>query len=167
MSLTLPASVPVDGTRTVLFLLTVANINAIKLSEITAGENISCYLTGDGWAPTGDQAVITDSRLCSTQDFELPGRKTKSLTIRYVFNLDSAPDDEARIALAEGSTGVLFNRLQTDASDAVAVGDWYEAWPVTAGEPMVMPAEANAVDRIEQRMFVTGDVAKFKKVVTA
>lgn len=163
----IPASVPVDGTRRVTFLPAVADPEAVTVAEITAGTDLSCYLTGDGWAPSGDQAVVADSRLCSTQEFELGGRKTKSLTLRYVFNLNNADDDEARIALAEGTKGYLYHGLQTDVDDAASAGDFYELWPVTAGEPNVMPAEANAVDRIEQRMFVSGKVVKFAEVAGA
>jgi hypothetical protein len=162
---TIPTSVPVDGTRTVSFLSAVAAPAAVTAVEATAGQVISCYLTGDGWAPSGDQATVTDDRWCSSQTFELPGRKTKSLTLRYVFNLDTPADDVARIALAEGAKGYLLNRLQVDSDDAYAIGDWYELWPVTMGEPMVLPAEANAVDRIEQKAFVTGEVVKFQQLV--
>ena len=162
--MTIPASVPVDGTRKVSFLSAVAAPAAVTAVEATAGKDLSCYLTGDGWQPTGDQAVVPDNRLCATQTFELPGRKTKSLSVRYVFNLDVPADDEARIALAEGAKGYVLNRLQVDSDDAYALGDWYELWPVTAGEPMVMPAEQNAVDRIDQKLFVTGPVQKFKQL---
>lgn len=161
-----PASVASDGTRRVIFVPAVADINAITIAEITAADNVSCYLTGDGWTPSGEQATIPDPRLCSTTDFERPGRKTKSLTVRYVFNLDNPTDDEARLALTEGTQGVFVNVLQRVSSvegDLPATGDWYEAWPVQLGEQMVMPAEANAVDRIEQRAFVTGPVAKFEQ----
>ena len=165
----LPASVPVDGTRRVLFADTVADAAAVTVVEANAAENLSCYITGDGWVPAGDQAVIVDGRLCSTQDFEQPGRKSKQLTMRYVFNLKNPADDVARIALAEGSTGYLLNVLQKDEADGdtITADDWYEAWPVKAGEAFVMPPEANAVDRIEQKMFITGPVQKFKKFVTA
>lgn len=162
---TLPASVPVDGTRTVSFLTAVAAPAAVTVAEANAGKIISCYLTGDGWQPTGDQAVVQDDRLCETQSFELPGRKTKSLTVRYVFNLDTPTDDVARLNMAEGTKGWALNRLQADSDDAYAASDWYELWPVTCGEQMILPAEANAVDRIEQKLFVTGPVLKFKQLV--
>jgi hypothetical protein len=149
----------------VAFLSAVADGAAVTVAEANAGDKITCYLTGDGWNPSGDQATITDDRLCSTQTFELPGRKTKSLTIRYVFNLSEPTDDEARLALPEGEAGFLLMRMQKSADATFAVGDYYELWPVTAGEPNVLPAEANSVDRIEQRVFVTGPVVKFGQIV--
>ena len=162
----IPASVPVEGTRRVVFCPTVADINAITVSEIEAGKLIGCYVTKTGWQPSSDQASIVDGRLCSSQDFEQPGKKTKQLSLQYTFNLGTPEDDEARIALAEGTTGVLVNVLQKEeAEEAFVVGDWYEAWPVKCGEQQVMTVEENAVDRIQQKQFVTGPVAQFKQLV--
>lgn len=165
----LPASVPVDGTRRVIFVPTVANPTAVTIAEANAGTPIAGYLTGDGWIPGGDQATISDTRLLSSQDFEQPGRKTKTLGIRYTFNLATVTDDVARITLAEGTTGFLLNVLQKPEEDGetITAADWYEAWPVKVGEQMVMPSEANSVDRIDQKAFVTGRVEKFRQFTAA
>ncbi|MDQ7877372.1 hypothetical protein Q9R08_05210 [Microbacterium sp. QXD-8] len=165
--LTLPAAVPSMGTRRVVFLPTVANIEAITLTEITAGENISCYLTrAGGWQPTNDQASVQDGRYCSAQDFEQPGTESRSLTIQYTFNLGTPTADEARLALEKGTTGILVHFLQIDQDeDTFAVGDWYEAVPVTMGIQSVMGVEDNAVDRIQQKAFVTGPWTEFKQLV--
>lgn len=164
----LPASVPVEGTRRVVFITgDPADIQAITLTELEAGDDVSCYVTGDGWKPTGDQTIIPDSRLCSTQDFQRGGRKTKGLSLTYTYNLNDPTDDAARLALIEGTAGVLVNILQKPESeeDDYAVGDWYEAWPVTLGEQMVMPPETNAIDRLSQIAFVTGVVERFYQIV--
>ena len=165
----LPASVPVDGTRRVIYVPTVADPAAVTVAEANGGTPIAGYVTGDGWTPGGDQATIPDPRLQSSQDFERPGRKTKTLSIRYVYNLNSPEDDQARITLAEGTTGYLLNVLQKpeEDGDEITAEDWYEAWPIQAGEQYVMPAEANAIDRIEQKTFVTGRVEKFRQFAAA
>jgi len=164
----LPASVPVDGTRRVIFIPTAADIRAVTATEANAGVHLASYIAGgDAWTPGGDQATIPDPRLSSSQDFEQPGRKTKTLSIRYTYNLNSEEDDVARLTLAEGTVGYLLNVLQKPEldGDTITADDWYEAWPVKAGEPMVVPSEANAVDRIDQKMFVTGPVEKFRQFV--
>lgn len=167
MSMVLPASVPVEGTRRYIWIEGgAADINAITLGELIAGVDVSCYITGDGWQPTGDQAFITDARACTTQDIQRFGRKTKGLAIRYVYNLNEPTEDEARLALAEGSTGDLVSILQKPEEDEdYEVGDWYQAWPSQLGEQMPMPAETNAVDRINQQVAVTGKVTGFCQVV--
>jgi hypothetical protein len=168
MSMVLPASVPVEGTRRVVFIEGgVSDVTEITLAEVESGDNISCYVTGSGWQPTGDQAVITDSRLCTTQDLQRGGRKTKGLTLQYTYNLGTPEDDEARLALTEGASGVIVNVLQKpEDEDDIEVGDWYEAWPVTLGEQNPMPPETNAIDRISQVAFVTGEVYRFGQIVS-
>lgn len=167
MSMVLPASVPVEGTRRVVWIPGgVADINAITIGEVASGTDVSCYITGAGWQPTGDQAVIPDPRLCTSQDLERAGRKTKSLTIQYVYNLNEPTDDEARIDLVEGTAGVLVNVLQKpEDEDEIAIGDWYQGWPVSLGEQMPMPPETNAVDRLSQKCFVTGAVSSIEQLV--
>jgi len=167
--LTLPAAVPSMGTRRVVFLPTAEDIEAITLPEITAADNISCYLTrSGGWQPTGDQATITDARYCSAQDFEQPGTKTRTLMVQYTFNLANPTDDEARLALQEGVVGILVHFLQIDQEEeSFAVGDWYEAVPVRMGMQNVMGVEDNAVDRIQQKAFITGEWVSFKQLVAA
>lgn len=167
--LTLPAAVPSMGTRRVVFLPTAEDIEAITLPEITAADNISCYLTrSGGWQPTGDQATITDARYCSAQDFEQPGTKTRTLMVQYTFNLANPTDDEARLALQEGVVGIFVHFLQIDQDEeSFAVGDWYEAVPVRMGMQNVMGVEDNAVDRIQQKAFITGEWVSFKQLVAA
>lgn len=161
----IPASVDAEGSRRVVFITAAADVEAITVAEITAGDDVSCYITGNGWQPGGDQGTITDTRLCSSTDFERPGRKTKTLTIQYTVNFGTPADDVARLNLVEGTAGYLVNFLQVDEDATLAANDWYEAWPVTLGEQMMMPPEANAVDRITQKAFVTGPVAKFHQLV--
>lgn len=165
MALTLPAAVPSMGTRRVYFIPAAVDIEAITVAEITAGDNLSCYLTRDGWAPTKDQATITDSRYCSAQDFEIPGAKTRSLMLTYTTNLNEAGDDEARLALEEGTEGILVHLLQVDADhDTPESGDFYEAVPVRAGEQNILPVEDNALDRIQQKAFITGEWTSFHQI---
>jgi hypothetical protein len=170
MVLTLPASVPSMGTRRVVFIPgTVADINAITLAEVTSAENISCYLVrSGGWAPTTNEGTITDSRYCSAQDFEQPGTVQRQLSVQYTFNLADPTADEARLALQRGTVGVLVHLLQVDEdAETFAADDWYEAVPVKAGVQTIQPVEDNAVDRISQKMFVTGEWSEFSQLVAA
>jgi|GEM_PF-6524561 hypothetical protein len=158
MSLITPTAVPSMGTRRVIAIPTAADLKALKLSEINAAANISCYLTrSGGWAPTKEQASIPHQPYCSSQDFEIPGAKTRQLMLQYTFNLDDPTSDVARIELEEGTSLILVHVLQKDEDDEdFAAGDWYEAVPVLMGEQNVVPMEDNALDRIQQKAFVRG-----------
>jgi len=165
MSNPIPAAVPVDGTRRSIFIPgDVANINAITLAEIQSGIDIENYITSDGRATSGEQAVIEDNRHGSSQTFELGGRKARSITLTYTFNLANPDEDEARIALAEGTQGVLVEVLQVDEDADLAASDWYEADVVTCGEQNVVATAVNALDRISQRMFRRGRTVRFKQL---
>lgn len=167
--MTMPASVPSDGTLRVDYVPALANPAAPTVTELTAvgAQALSCYITGDGWQPTGEQASVTDQRLCSTQDFELPGRKTKSLTLVYVHNPAEPTENEAYTTLAEGVKGYLVARYAVPYGQAWAADDIVDVWPVTAGEPMKQFNGANSVNTASQRMFVTGPVERDVAVVAA
>lgn len=167
MVIKLPAAVPSMGTRRVVFVPGgVADIDAVKLTEVSAAANVSCYLTRQGgWAATGDQAVISDGRYCSVQDYELPGTESRTLALQYTFNLNEPDDDEARLGLVKGASGTLVHFLQVDEdSEEFAVGDWYEAVDVVMGMQSVVQVEDNAVDRIQQKAFIRGTWASFKQL---
>lgn len=170
MVMNLPSAVPSMGTRRAVFIPgPVTDINALTVAAVNAATNISCYLTRqNGWASTADEAVIADSRYCSVQDFELPGAEGRTLALQYTFNLNEEDDDEARLALARGTEGVLVHFLQVDEdAETFAVGDWYEAVPVRMGVQNVVQVEDNAVDRIQQKAFIRGKWASFKQLVAA
>lgn len=168
MSLTIPSGVKSMGTRRVVFVPGgVADLDAVTLTEATSGENVSCYLTrAGGFEVGGEQQTITDGRYCSAQDFEIPGTKQKTLQTQYTFNLAEPDQDEARIALKEGTRGTIIHFLQKDEDDAsFAVGDWYEAVNVECGEQTVVAVEDNAMDRIRQKLFVQSNWVSFKELV--
>lgn len=167
MSQVIPKGIKTAGTRRVLFVAGgVADKNAITVAEATAAENVSCYLTQ--FNQTADQASIQDRRYCSSQVFEIPGEKTKSLQVSYTFNLAEPTDDEARLALTEGSRGTLIRFLQKDEDDdSFEADDWYDAVDIEAGEQFVIDGEDNALDRIQQKMFIQSQWAAFKQLVTA
>lgn len=168
MSLTIPAAVPSMGTRRVYFIPTAADLTGITVAEMASADNISCYLTRSGWAPTKDQASIPDPRYCSAQTFEVPGEKTRQLMLTYTFNLNTPEADEARLALEEGAVGILVHLVQVDEEhDAPAAGDWYEAVPVRLGEQNIMPVEDNALDRIGQKAFITGEWTQLHELAAA
>jgi len=166
MSAVIPAGVRSDGTRRAFWVEGgLADRQHPTLAEITSGVDISCYLTIPGITTTTDQATITDQRLCSSQDFQIPGRKTKSITLEYTFNLNEPAEDTARTELTEGSVGDLVIVYQVDEDEAVATSDWVKVWPLKLGEQNESAVAANALDRITQTGFVVGEVTDFVQIV--
>lgn len=164
MSQSIPKAVKTAGTRRAVFVPGgVADKSAVSAVEANSGDNISCYLTQ--FNQTGEQASIQDRRWCSSQVFEIPGEKTKTLQVTYTFNLDTPGDDQARLALTEGTRGTIIRFLQKDEDDTTfANGDWYDAVDVECGEQIVLEGEDNALDRIQQKLFIQSVWEPFKQV---
>lgn len=160
--MTQPAAVFSDGNVKVAYVPAIANTAAPTVAELTAvaAQDLSCYLTADGWNPNTDEQVATDDRLCSKQTFENRGRFTDSLEISYVYNIPSSADDEARTTLTAGTTGFIVARWGEDYETAFAAADVVDVYPVTLGVQRKQPAEANSVLRITQKPFVTGTVQR-------
>lgn len=160
MTSPLPTSVPSDGTLRLTFVATLADPTAPILAELNAvtSLDIAGYVTADGWQTSGEQAVVADERIATTQTFEQPGRKTKSLTLVYVHNPADPDNNEAYTTLAEGVTGYIVARYGVPRTQVWAANDIVDVWPVKAGEPMKNFNGANSVHTATQRMFVTNQV---------
>lgn len=168
MTRTIPAGVPSQGTRRVVLITgVVADIDAITVAEVTSGKDLSCYLMRqNGLTESLTQNKINDGRFCSAQDFQVFGTKSKEMSLAYSFNLADPTDDEARLALPEGTRGILVVLYQVDEdSETFAADDWYKATPIQAGEQHIPAVEDNAMDRIEQQLAVTGSWTDLKQLV--
>ncbi|NBE80309.1 phage tail tube protein [Micromonospora rubida] len=161
MTSPLPTSVPSDGTLRIDFVPTITTRTAPKAATelLAAGsQELAGYVTGDGFNPSGEQATVTDERIATTQTFEQPGRKTKSLSVTYVHNPDDPTNNEAYLTLEEGTTGYIVTRYGVPRGQTYAAGDIVDVWPIKAGEPLKQWNGANSVHTVTQRLFVVGDV---------
>lgn len=155
MTLVAPEGVPSLGARKVKAVVTIADDTAPKLAtEISAAssEDVTLYLSADGWSPTGTTAKGTaPRRLGSKRSQERLNTTTYSLgTLRYVYDPqgdDDDPGNEAKALLTEGSKIHLLERLGLDAEEvAFAVGQKTRDHYVELGPqiPMGDPTDENA-----------------------
>jgi len=155
-----PVSNLADGMLKVLHVPAIANPASPTVAELTAGTvlDVSCYLTADGYTPGGDEATVTDDRLCSVQTFQRPGRHTDTLALRYVYRAQDAAgtDNKAFHTLKHLVTGYIVTRWGQDFEDAIAATDVVDVMPVQYGKQMKQAPEANSVLKISQTVFVTG-----------
>lgn len=163
-------STPADGNTAVWFVPAIENPSAPSVADLTAESvvDLSCYLTGDGLNLTSEQAAITDERLCSTQVYEIPGRKTNTAEVTYIDNTNSTHEtdsNEAAETLVEGASGYIVTRRGVEYEEALAADQKVSVWPIRAGAQRDVPPEANSVIRTIQKLFVTGDVHQKVAVV--
>src|SRR5687768_15094890 len=143
--MTTPVSNLADGNLKVAFVPTIAAPGAPTVAELNAGTvvDLSCYLTPDGFTTGGDEQVVTDDRLCSTQTFEKPGRHTDTLSLSYVYRAQDAAgtDNKAFHTLEHLVTGYIVARWGADYADAFVASDVVDVMPVQAGKQMKQPPE--------------------------
>lgn len=143
-------STPFDGNMAVWVVPAIADSSAPTVAEIAAGVDISCYLTPDGFAPTAEQATITDDRLCSTETFGKPGRKTRGLTLTGIDNTNSANEEdynELVEALPEGTDVYVVRRRGIPYDTPIAADQKVTVLPVTPGGKQDVAPEVNSVIR--------------------
>lgn len=163
-------STPADGNFKVVWVPAIADTTAPKLSELEAAGalDISCYLTGDGWNPTKEQATIPDPRMCSRQEFGRPGRKTPGLSITVIDNTNSPNEADSNAAvetIVEGAQGYFVERIGVPYEDAFAADQKVSVYPATAGEKQILAPEANSVTRSTIPQFIFADVQTDKALV--
>lgn len=156
-------STPADGNFKVVWAPAIADTKAPKLDELNAAGvlDISCYLTGDGWNPTNEQATISDQRLCTRQEYGRPGRKTPGLSITVIDNTnsDNATDsNEAVETISEGARGYFVERIGVAYEEPFAAGQKVRVIPAEAGAKQLLAPEANSVTRSTIPQFITADV---------
>lgn len=152
-------STPTEGNVKVAVVLAIANTAAPTVTELTAGTvvDISCYLTGDGWAPSGSQNTVEDRRLCSKQIYGRPGRFTPTLELTYIQNPQSNTDNDAYDVLDPGTDMYIVERRGIDYNTAFAAGQKVTVHPVTPGEYREMPPEDESQIKMAQTMFYFAD----------
>lgn len=158
MAALLPAT-PVDGNLRIQWVPTIADTTAPKLTEVnaTSALDVSCYMTT--WTEAGSQAVISDVRVCSRQDFEAPGKETRTLDTIYIENpgTTNALVNKAAVTLIKNSKGYFVVRRGIGYDVNFAIGDLVDVWPVTTGLQIPEWA-AGQTGKLHQKQFVTGQV---------
>lgn len=166
--MTQPASVFADGNVSVLWVPVVEQDNPALSDLVDASVlDLTCYLTDEGWDPNLSEDAATDNRLCSTQNFQGPGRVTTDMPLIYVSNPDSPSDDEAALTLTEGSVGYLVDRRGVPYTQAYAAGDIVTIYKVKLGVQKDGKPTANSPLVIMQNAYLQIPGRSWRVTVTA
>jgi len=149
---TTPASTGVEGNFRVKWVDAIAGA-AITAAEFEGGDDLTYSLTPDGWQPAQDQATAVDDRLTLAQALERPGKKTKSLTLKYIHG------STADTTLVEGTAGYIVARPITPNATAGTAAQKVVVWPALCGEQVQDAPVSNGVFTKTSKIFVTGAVA--------
>lgn len=155
----IPAT-PADGNLYVGSVATFTDVNAPKLTETASIADLSCYATA--LDVTLDQASITDERLCTTDTFEQPGRKTHGLSITAIDNTNTVDADTFNLAvdtLVEGTVMDILIRRGKAFDEPLAVGDIVRVYRVKVGAKVDVPLEANSTIKSTWKLFIISSPA--------
>lgn len=132
-----------DGMVKTLFVPTIANPKAPKVSELTgAGAlDLSQYLTADGFSMNHTQDMIDDDREGSAQVGTIPGNeKYTDTSLRVLDNTNhpgsssgSKAPNAAVETLTKGKQGFIVRRRGLPSDQAFAAGQVVTVLPVTIG----------------------------------
>lgn len=143
-------STPADGKVDTIWVPTIADITKPKLTELTAGTDISNYVTLGGWSCEPSQDTISDQRENTTQDYENPGRKKISGPSVEVIDNTNTEHSEQNVAmdtLTEGAEGYFVRRYGKDTSEAFKADDIVNVYAVRIGMSAKVAIAANSVLR--------------------
>ena len=164
-----PGSVQADGALRVVFVPTLADPSAPTLAELNAASavDLSCYLTPTGFASTTEEASIDDSRLCSRETYETPGRESNGLELTYVYDPQNTvpAENEAYTTLKRGTQGFVVPRWGRAFEEPFAAGDIVDVMPITGGAQRKQTPEANSTLKVAQKMFIRSGVRRDVAVV--
>lgn len=159
MAIVLPPSVPVDGMLKVIWVPTLADPNAPKLTEIGSGVataiDITCYLTKDGsFKDSAEQAKFVDNRACTTEEWEILGATKRGIeNLMYVYTPQAAAaaaNNAAFEKLTPGLTGFFIIRRALAYETALAVGQFVSVWGAILGSRHEVGDTTNSVFKQSQ-----------------
>ena len=169
MATPVPKGVMGAGALTVLFAPTVADIDAITVTEATAATvvDLSCLLTTAVELGMDHERVDTN-RLCLENAIQNFGRVTfdpQPLITAYDPQAPESDVSKAYATLTSGLSGVLILRWGLKRDVAIAADQYYDAFEVTFGESSKVPPEEGAELTASIPWTVSGDYAKDKQLV--
>lgn len=143
-------STPADGLVNTIWVPTIKDISKPKADEISAGTDLSNYVTLGGWSCTPAQESISDQRENSAQDYEHPGRKKisgPSIEVIDNTNTSHSTQNAAMETLTEGAEGYFVRRYGKQTDTTFTAGDTVNVYAVRIGMSAKMSITGNSVLR--------------------
>lgn len=131
-----------EGMTKVSWVPTISDVSAPTVAELTAGTDITEYLTKDGLNIALTQNTVDNTSLAETFDAQLVGSWGGSITL--TIKRDNDGTDAAWALFTHGETGNLVVRRGAAYDGAFAAADDLEVYPAQSGEPVPNATAANA-----------------------
>lgn len=143
-----------DGNIKLSFVPEIDDITSPTETELTAGIDLECLVTADGFQPTVNEEVVSVPKLCETSNSEAPGRATHQVTLTMV-RQEEEEEDTGWTELKRGTTGYLAVRYGVEHDIPWQADDKAIVYPVRCGVRRLQPPEANGATQFDVQMYVT------------
>ena len=166
-----PTAVEADGAVRAVYVAALANPLEPTVAEVTAGSalDLSCYLTPTGYNATTEEEAKDNSRFCSRERFESPGRENNGLELTYVYDPQNRipAENKAYTTLKRLTKGFIVVRWGVDCEEPFTEGDVVDVQPITCGSQRKLSPEANSDLKVSQKMSISGPVRRDVELVAA
>lgn len=162
-----------DANRRLVFVPTLLNYHAPKVSELTAGIDISCRVTAANFSlgATGD-AAISEPPLCSSNETSTPGRTTYEAGMNFFRFIEEADDIAWTTFTDKGINGYLVSRIGQKPDGIKAhehpwtAGDEVQVYQVVSGTPMIQNPDGAGYEKFREMFYPQDEVDERAVVAT-
>lgn len=144
-----------DGLTRVSWVASISNPSAPTTSELNAGQALESFITADGWDASTSTDSVDNSALNSTQNTELPGRRSDSIELTFKQQGKSAVP---WTTFSGNPAGYLVRRSGVASSTAWTTAQKITVYPVTAGFRNEMAPAKNELEKFSVPFMITGAV---------
>ena len=156
--MTTPVLYPFDAFTRVAWVPTIADLSAPTAAELTAGTDLTCFLTKDGLDTGVSESAIDSGTLCSDIDGEEPGTSKYQPTLKLYRAVGA--DDDAWDLVVHGTAGHLVVRRGVAYATAWAAAQKVEIYKGKFGNPMPAASAANANQTFSAKVYTSAAVLK-------
>lgn len=136
------ARIPYEGRTKVHFLPTIGDESAPTSTEITAGTDLTTYITKDGVNPGTTNNRIDTAGIDSAFDSQIHGSWGAEMQLTC---MRDDTTDTAWTTLQRGTQGFIVIGYNSPAG--IVATEEVEVWPVEFGTPLMQPSAANTMER--------------------
>ncbi len=154
-----------DGMVKVSWVPTIASIAGPTVAELNAGTSLEPRLLPDGLTITADTAGVDTSKMNSTANSTIAGRRSFTLGVRYVRGDDTA-SLAVEAALTYKANGHLVVRRDIVSSTAYAAGQKVEVYPAQCAQANPDSPAPDTLQAVEVPMMNTAEPRSFTNRAT-
>jgi hypothetical protein len=143
-----------EGYTKVWWVSTIAVPNAPTTTEITAGIDLTPFVSKDGVKPGTSQNMVNNATINETFDSQLVGSWGGEMELT-MFRDAVGADDDAWTACVHGTLGYVVIRRGITSGTAIAATQKVEVWPAQMHQPVVHASATNEQVRFTEKFAIT------------